>query len=79
MVRASADTTNSSTRAGSADPATVIVDVVADPSIPRRLAAHDRMLRLIRAIEDELSDPSIDDEQRLQNIGERVASFTDDL
>ena len=35
------------------------------------------MERLIRAIENELSDEEIDDEQRLQNIGERVAGVMD--
>ncbi|MHC4947199.1 MAG: hypothetical protein ACYTG1_02900 [Planctomycetota bacterium] len=42
--------------------------------LDRRL---DALERLVHAIEDELSDDSIDDEQKLQNIGERVASFTD--
>ena len=35
--------------------------------------------KLIRAIEDELSDDELDDEQKLQNIGERVAQATDGL
>ena len=38
---------------------------------------HQAMEKLIRAIEDELSDDELDDELRLQNIGERVAQFTD--
>ncbi|MHC4992227.1 MAG: hypothetical protein ACYTGC_14740 [Planctomycetota bacterium] len=37
----------------------------------------DALERLIRRIEDELSDEEIDDEQKLQNIGERVAKFID--
>ncbi|MCP3905872.1 MAG: hypothetical protein GY715_19790 [Planctomycetes bacterium] len=33
--------------------------------------------RLVRRIEDELSDPELTDEQKLQNIGERVAGVMD--
>ncbi len=43
---------------------------------PRRPRAHRRLLdleRLVAAIEDELSDDELSDEQKLQNIGERVA------
>ena len=36
-----------------------------------------RLERLIIAIEDELADGQLSDEQKLQNIGERVASVTD--
>ena len=37
----------------------------------------DGLEHLVRAIEDELSDDEIDDEQKLQNIGERVAQVMD--
>lgn len=43
-------------------------------------AMKNRMLvleRLVRAIEDELADNELDDEQKLQNIGERVAEVMD--
>ena len=43
-------------------------------------ALHKRLLRLERlvcAIEEELADEQTSDEQKLQNIGERVASVTD--
>ena len=33
--------------------------------------------RLVLAIEDELSDDELDDDQKLQNIGERVANVND--
>ncbi len=33
--------------------------------------------RLVLAIEDELSDDQLDDDQKLQNIGERVANVND--
>ncbi len=33
--------------------------------------------RLVRAIEDELTDDELTDEQRLQNIGERLAAVLD--
>ncbi|MHC4429780.1 MAG: hypothetical protein ACYS0D_14435 [Planctomycetota bacterium] len=35
------------------------------------------MERLIRVIENELADEELDDEQKLQNIGERVADVMD--
>ena len=44
------------------------------PSPAERLAVLER---LVRAIEDELVDDELDDEQRLQNIGERLASVMD--
>ncbi len=40
----------------------------------KRLAVLEK---LIRAIEDELADDGLDDEQKLQNIGERVAQVMD--
>ena len=46
------------------------------PRRPLSPAAHRRLLdleRLVAAIEDELSDDELSDEQKLQNIGERVA------
>ena len=36
-----------------------------------------RMERLIRSIEEELADDELDDAQRVQNIGERVAGLMD--
>ncbi len=36
-----------------------------------------RLERLLSAIEDELADGELSDEQKLQNIGERVASLMD--
>ena len=39
-------------------------------AVLRRL---DRLERLVHAVEEELGDDEIDDEQRLQNIGERLA------
>ncbi len=50
------------------------------PQRPLPPAAHRRLLdleRLVAAIEDELSDSELDDEQTLQNIGERVAQVND--
>ena len=44
------------------------------PALQQRLMSLER---LVLAIEDALSDDQIDDEQKLQNIGERVASVTD--
>ena len=49
-------------------------------SVPTRELGADplaHLQRLIRAIEDELTDEEIDDEQKLQNIGERVAGVMD--
>ena len=43
-------------------------------SVKKRLLVLER---LVRAIEDELSDDETTDEQKLQNIGERVASVMD--
>ncbi len=37
----------------------------------------DVLERLVRALEDELGDEGLDDEQKLQNIGERVAQVMD--
>jgi hypothetical protein len=34
--------------------------------------------RLVLALEDELSDEELTDEQKLQNIGERLAQYADD-
>ncbi len=48
------------------------------PQRPLPPGAHRRLLdleRLIAAIEDELSDDELDDDQKLQNIGERLASL----
>ena len=48
------------------------------PRRPLPPAAHRRLLdleRLVAAIEDELSDDELDDEQKLQNIRERVAGL----
>ncbi len=42
--------------------------------LQRRLAGHEK---LIRAIEDELGDDELSDDQKLQNIGERVGQFMD--
>lgn len=50
----------------------------ARPDLPELRHRVGRLESLIHAIEDELSDLSIDDEQRLQNIAERVASYMDD-
>ncbi len=44
-----------------------------EPLLKRLLALE----KLVRAIEDELSDGELDDEQKLQNIGERVAQLMD--
>lgn len=47
--------------------------VVSDRFKKRLLALE----RLVAALEDELSDEALSDEQKLQNIGERVAGVTD--
>ncbi len=44
------------------------------PALQQRLIVLER---LVLAIEDELSDEQLDDEQKLQNIGERVANVSD--
>ncbi len=44
------------------------------PALQQRLM---RLERLVLAIEDELSDDQLDDDQKLQNIGERLANVTD--
>ena len=48
---------------------------------PKPTSAPDKRLaqleRLVGAIEDELSDDELGDEQKLQNIGERVAQAMD--
>ena len=44
------------------------------PALQQRLMMLER---LVLAIEDELSDDQLDDDQKLQNIGERVANVTD--
>ncbi len=49
-------------------------DRVLSPVLQLRLM---QLERLVIAIEDELSDEQIDDEQRLQNIGERLANAMD--
>jgi hypothetical protein len=49
-------------------------DRVASPALQLRLM---QLERLVIAIEDELSDEQLDDDQKLQNIGERVANVTD--
>ncbi len=48
-------------------------DAKADRFKKRLLALE----RLVAALEDELSDESLSDERKLQNIGERVAGVTD--
>lgn len=45
------------------------------PALQQRLMVLER---LVLAIELELADDEIDDEQRLQNIGERVAGVMDE-
>ena len=42
--------------------------------LPKHLAGHEK---LVRAIEDELSDEELSDEQKLLNIAERVGQFMD--
>ena len=62
---------------GTSKPATLVEpapDRAASPALQRRLI---QLERLVIAIEDELSDEQIDDEQKLQNIGERVANAMD--
>ena len=49
-------------------------ETLREEALQTRLRALEQ---LIRAIEDELSDSELDDEQKLQNIGERVAQFMD--
>lgn len=49
-------------------------DRAVPPALQRRLM---QLERLVLAIEDELSDDELSDEQKLQNIGERVAAVTD--
>jgi len=49
-------------------------DRALSPALQLRLM---QLERLVSAIEDELSDEQIDDEQKLQNIGERVANAMD--
>ncbi len=44
------------------------------PALQQRLMVLER---LVIAIEDELSDEQLHDEQKLQNIGERLANATD--
>ncbi len=44
------------------------------PALQQRLM---KLERLVLAIEDELSDDELDDDQKLQNIGERLANVTD--
>ena len=44
------------------------------PALQQRLMLLER---LVLAIEDELSDDQLDDDQTLQNIGERVANVMD--
>ena len=57
-------------------------DTLVEPA-PDRALSPARQLRLMQlerlviAIEDELSDEQLDDEQKLQNIGERLANATD--
>ena len=46
----------------------------APPHPTKRLRALEK---LVRAIEDELSNDELDDEQKLQNIGERIAGVMD--
>ena len=41
--------------------------------------AHDRLEKLVAAIEDELADEMLTDEERLQHIGERLAQHRDDV
>ena len=53
-----------------------------EPKLERPLptAQHKRLgalEKLVAAIEDELSDDELTDEQKLQNIGERVAQLMD--
>ena len=57
-------------------------DTLVEPMPERALAQalQQRLLvleRLVLAIEGELSDDHLDDEQKLQNIGERLANATD--
>ena len=47
------------------------------PALVAKVSELMSLERLVLAIEDALSDDQIDDEQKLQNIGERVASVTD--
>ena len=49
-------------------------DRVLSPALQLRLM---QLERFVIAIEDELSDDQLDDDQKLQNIGERVANVTD--
>ncbi len=54
--------------------------VVLEPKLTSTPALHKRLAqleRLVGAIEDELSDDELGDEQKLQNIGERVAQAMD--
>ncbi len=47
------------------------------PSPPHPTNRLRALEKLVRAIEDELSNDQLDDEQKLQNIGERVAGVMD--
>jgi hypothetical protein len=50
----------------------------ADHALIQELLKRLRVMeQLIRAVENELADDELDDEQKLQNIGERVAGFVD--
>ncbi len=52
--------------------------IAADHALIQVLLKRLRVMeQLIRTVEDELADEALDGEQKLQNIGERVAAFLD--
>ncbi len=55
-----------------------LIEPKTEPAHVAPLRTRLRILeKLVGAIEDELSDEALSDEQKLQNIGERVAAVLD--